>query len=68
MLLQWSVLAVSPQLSASTHSLHHMHHNDITAAVVRAETRPETLTRLNPEGAGWRWKANQSCISPQLCC
>lgn len=52
MLLQWSVSAISPQLSASSHSLHHTHHNNITARVVRTETRPETLTRLNPEGYG----------------
>lgn len=70
MLLQWSVSAISPQLSASMHSLHHIHNNNVTAEVVRAETRPETLTRLNPEGNGWCWKANQSCTvyHPQPCC
>lgn len=68
MLLQWSVSDVSAQFSASTHSLHHIHYNNITALVVRNETRPETLTRMNPEGYGLCWKVNQSRKShPQPC-
>lgn len=66
MLLQCPVSAVFLQLAASVHLLHHIHHIIIiiTVRVVRAEMRIETLTRLNPEGYGWHWKANQSLISP----